>query len=332
MWKSAYHLDIHVPSFLVKYTPTHVSPSLEMEARYISLSKVTVPLPIDSIVIYVFSIALVENPELLPSYLFFFCGWALTAVLHWRQRHPNPWYHTLSFREGVRGLVTGEALEPELNIACDENKICIDEFNSLWEQRFKLAKKRADLTARRTRKQRQQIADEMEEFGGTPNLTTKKNTLILNHINPKYQTLNLLKPHIYPYQQQLLIVCEWLRIFRNGVTWEEYYFSLYISISCFLLAVISFFIPWAFIIKWSARLVVWILFGPWLKLWDYYKIFKETKSLSACYAGRLVEIDLDSERRKWEENTHALVKAARITKENAIKKDLSNSFYLGGTW
>eukprot|EP00555_Chaetoceros_dichaeta_P001410 CAMPEP_0198276946 /NCGR_PEP_ID=MMETSP1447-20131203/65586_1 /TAXON_ID=420782 /ORGANISM="Chaetoceros dichaeta, Strain CCMP1751" /LENGTH=783 /DNA_ID=CAMNT_0043971933 /DNA_START=345 /DNA_END=2693 /DNA_ORIENTATION=- len=216
MWNSAYQFDILVPTFFVNYLPTYVQPSLETKARYISLSKVTVPLPIDSFVVFICSIALVENPALLPSYFFFFCGWALITVLNWRRNHPNPWYRTLSFQESLRCLVTGEALEPEHSITPHENVVCIDDFNSLWKERFKSANDIAALRAERMRKQRQEIADEMEEFG---DLTTQKSTFILNHINPVYQTMNLLKPLIHPYQQQLLLACEWLRFLRNVVIW-----------------------------------------------------------------------------------------------------------------
>lgn len=193
MWKSAYQFDILVPTFVVKYLPTYMEPSLETKPRYISLSNVTVPLPIDSFLVFILSVALVEYPVFLPSYFFFFCGWALITVLHWRQNHPNPWYRTLSFQESLRCLVTGEALEPEHSIKPNENISRIDDFDSLWKDRIQATKKSAAVKAERMRKQREEIADEMEEFGEKSSLETKKDIFILNHINPKYHALNVLK-------------------------------------------------------------------------------------------------------------------------------------------
>lgn len=309
MWRCAYHLDIHPPSCVKKYfARNYFARSSDPEAVSSQFSKVTISLPLDSIIVFICSITLVENFSLLPSYIFFSCGWALTAVLNWRQNHPDPWYQSIGFLETLRGIATGLENSPH-NIAQDENRKSTEDFNDMWEKRFKLANERAAELAERRQKQLDEVALEMETFGNNSDLSSMKKSSSLS-LNPKYHLLQILKPSIYPYQQQIHDLVEWMRFFRNVITWQEYYFSFYVSVACFTIAALSFFVPWAFISRWVARIVAWSLFGPWIALVKQARISHEEASTK----------QKEMELKMWEISKNTLVKQARISHEEASKK------------
>ena len=98
-------------------------------------SKFTIPLPLDSIVMFICATSLVENNALFPSY--FFVGWTLVAILYWRQNQPDPWYRSIGFLESLWPLLTGTELKLAHNIKPDKkNQESIDEFNAVWERRY----------------------------------------------------------------------------------------------------------------------------------------------------------------------------------------------------
>jgi len=310
MWHCTYHLEISLPRFLGYFLR-----SFEKDSALQRSLKFTIPLPLDSIIMFICATSLVENIALLPSYFFFFCGWTLTAVLRWRQNHPDPWCHCIGFLESLSALVTGTQLRLAHNITPDEKrKESIDQFNKVWEKRFESARNRKEIWAERMKKQRDEIADEMEEFGQYTDLTSQTTGKLfsLNTLNPKYHAVQLLKSHVYPYQQHIIFACEWLRTARNVITWHEYYFSFYLSVACFIIAAIFFFIPWAFITKWVARIVVWSLFGPWINILKSFKA--KTKEF---------------EHKRWEESKNKLVKKARILHEEAAKKRSFKQYLFG---
>jgi hypothetical protein len=76
------------------------------------------------------------------------------------------------------------------------------------------------------------------------------------------------RAYLFPIQQYLGVACDWIRVLKNVLTWEESYISFIVSVVCFVLSVVVFFIPWGFCIKWLVRIVVWLAFGPWMKLLD----------------------------------------------------------------
>jgi len=322
MWRCTYHFEMpvsnlnYVPSFLMKCAVA-ISPEKICAVR--QLSKMTISLPLDSIVVFICGVTLVENISLLPTYIFFLCGWTLIAVLNWRQNHPDPWYRSIGLIEGLSCLVAGTELVPIHNITPDTKiKESIDKFNEVWAERFKLAHERKAKLANIAQKQYDEIADEMDEFGVNNDLSSRIEKRSLR-LNPKYQVVQLLKPLLYPYQQQLLTICESLRFSRNVITWQEYYFSLYTSAACFTIAAISYQIPWAFIFKWVARIAVWSLFGPWIKLACIYY----GTDISRIFESRMLEVH------EWEKNSNILVKNARKTHEEALKKRSFKQYLFG---
>jgi hypothetical protein len=80
--------------------------------------------------------------------------------------------------------------------------------------------------------------------------------------------LDPVRAALYPIQLMLGIAVRGVRVAKNVVTWQEAYFSFWISTGSLLLAILCLFVPWAWCIKWFSRIFAWTVFGPWMKLLD----------------------------------------------------------------
>jgi hypothetical protein len=133
-----------------------------------------------------------------------------------------------------------------------------------------------------------------------------------------------IKAALFPVQQLVGVICRKLRFVRNIIIWEECYFSFWIANGCMILAVASLFVPWFWLILWTSRIVVWVLFGPWMKLVDIY-YFSTLKP----------ETEEEIKRRKEQERlkrrlvTTEAAKRARIIREDAAKMRDMKKFMFG---
>jgi hypothetical protein len=108
-------------------------------------------------------------------------------------------------------------------------------------------------------KAQEEYEREMEELGDDVDIASKTSRGV---------SIDPFKPILYPIQQNLGMLCRYLRHAGYIITWEECYISFWATTACFLLSFIFLFVPWFFILRWTARLVVWAVFGPWMKLVD----------------------------------------------------------------
>jgi len=106
--------------------------------------------------------------------------------------------------------------------------------------------------------------------------------------------------------------CGKFRYIKMVYTWEESILSFSIS-ACFLAGgIVSLFLPWTFILTWTARFVMYGFFGPHMKIVD------------------IIRLNSDSEKplRKAIEEFHEQSKFARARREEALKlKDLKKMFF-----
>ena len=110
------------------------------------------------------------------------------------------------------------------------------------------------------------------------------------------------------------ITCTWLRVFKNIFCWEECYISFWIAISSFFLSVAVFFLPWGFLLKWTLRIIIWVAFGPWMKLADIYYFSRLNEETDEQKEQRTN--NLQRERQKWLEKQKL---EAQIAREKASK-------------
>merc|ERR1711862_478103 len=88
-----------------------------------------------------------------------------------------------------------------------------------------------------------------------------------------------LKPYIYPFQVMLADFVYALRFTSSVLCWESSYLSFWVTFISFVLFLVCLIIPWAFILTWTMRFLVWTLLGPWMELADLY-YFKKYEEIS----------------------------------------------------
>jgi len=137
--------------------------------------------------------------------------------------------------------------------------------------------------------------------------------------NTSFQfALGLLKSYLFPIQQMMFETCKWLRFAKNIILWEESIYTFWLIVVSLVLSVVFLFVPWFWIIKWSSRIIIWGLFGPWMKLVDMYVKGNEEDINAAVEADRLA-------RKQINEKT---LQETRVKNELAFKlRDFKQYFF-----
>jgi hypothetical protein len=223
-------------------------------------------LPIHSFNMFIVSILAVEYPQLIPSFAFASTAWILIAIMGWRRNSANVWTRCYSYAEMTRKLVLGDSMVPPHSIKPFENIDAANAEMALWLKRVDEAQKKAERDLIEAQKDEEERLKELEEVGeADADISTKVGGGI---------SIDPVRAALYPIQLMLGIVCRGIRFVKNVVTWEEAYFSFWISTGSIALAVVCLFVPWFWIVKWTSRLIVWTLFGPWMKLVDVFYLSK----------------------------------------------------------
>ena len=207
-------------------------------------------LPIHSIISFVIGIILVEYPHYLPSVLFGSVGWMLIATMNLRKKHPNPWMHTKTILEFIQMLILGtNILSKQSSYKSDQNKILAEAYDESWKQCIMETKQA-------TEERKIHRLQEKEEYIKIVN-NDEHSHIDDAKILPKVDAFHLLKPLLYPLQQNLSNACHCFRLIRNILYWEESFISFWISLISMILAILFIYIPWQFLLYWMAKICVW---------------------------------------------------------------------------
>jgi hypothetical protein len=268
----------------------------------IYVGRMTFNLPVHSMFAFLFFTYFVEHPELLPSAILILVGWLLLAVMMWREQHPNPWYRTPNFLELAELLILKKIVMSVSEIEKDEKKEETALFEEKWKSRVKAA---YDEAKKKNEELAKEKIDAAKEIGETSVDISSKTGGI--NIDPLMFIL-------YPLQEYLELGCTCLRVIRNVVTWEEPFIAFWIVVLSFTGAIIFAFIPWAFLLRWAMRIVVWIVFGPWMILVDRFHYRKLESMTEEEKNLRLLQLKM-----KRQDLTKQLALKARVARENAFK-------------
>jgi hypothetical protein len=271
--------------------------------------------PVHSLFAFLSLITVIERPQLFPCMFFAFMGWFLMATMDYRSRLPNPWIRCKTFSDFLLTLVFGAPKKSTETIKAFENADESQKFMEEWTKRIAEAEEAAAKAYEENVRAQEEYEREMDEIAeATTDISTKRGGV----------SIDPFKPILYPVQQNLGVVCRYKRYAQNIVSWEECYLSFWVTIGCFVLSFICMFVPWFFLMKWSARIVVWVAFGPWMKLVDVFYVQK-IKPLSAEEEAKKRE----RERQRRKEATSALLAEARIKRENAAKLKAMKKYLFG---
>lgn len=272
-------------------------------------------LPVHSLSAFLALTMLVEHPQLFPALLFGSIGWFMVAVMDYRRGLPDPWSRCKIYSEFFWTLISGSSYLPAHSIAAFENQEESAAYMKEWQTRIQDAEKQAAKAYEENLKAQEEYEQEMDEVGdGTTDISTKRKGI----------SIDPFKPILFPVQQNLAMVCRYVRHVKHIISWEECYISFWITVGCFLISFICLFVPWFFIMTWTARLLVWVGFGPWMKLVDVFYVQK-LKPLSE----EELETKKEADRQKRKEATSVLRSEARIKRENASKLKAMKKYMFG---
>jgi hypothetical protein len=261
--------------------------------------------PIHSLSAFLLAVFLVERPQLLPSCFFASIAWLLLATMGYRRSLPDVWSRCRSYGELIQTLATGESSTPPASIKSRENYKEAVAFREAYHKRILETEVKAQESYEEALKAQEEYEKEIEEIGDTDtDITTKRGGY----------SIDPFKRILFPVQQNLAMVCRYVRHTKYIILWDECYLTFWITTGCLLVSLLFLFVPWGFLIKWGARLFVWALFGPWMKLVDIYYV-REIESLT--------EDDIAKQKHTARElrklATTAAVSKARVKRENAAK-------------
>lgn len=266
-WRPTMKTKVRVPFFLSPPTDDDTDENSNSRNVKTMLERYTVEkeysIPFNSFAIFGVAAFIVEYPYFFPSAFLFSIGWFLIISGNFKQRYANPWWKCNSFMELFLVLILGKnrKLAPE-TIVVNQNVEEAKEADLFWETYIET--KEEDALRRRLEIAEEQVdleKDLIEAKGDAEDIGTK-----MNHL--KIDPTIILKPYLHPIQQSLVRICHLIRRIKNIILWEESHYSFIIALTAFTLSFIFLFLPWIFIFQWSARILVWGLLGPWMRLLD----------------------------------------------------------------
>lgn len=263
---------------------------------------------------FVWGVVVTWNWERLPAFLVFSIGWALWACNEHVNRHPSRWYNSPSYHDLMRRLVTNttasETVEPNANV---EEAIA-------YEKEIEDIQKRRDLEQQEEAEHelalQAELGEEMQDAEAAEEIGKYGGIFKGVSVNP-------LKPVLYPIQKELRKVIYATRIARSIVLWNECYYAFWLANACFLVALLFFFVPFAFILRWTMRIIVLVALGPWNAIIDRV-YFRKDPNMS--------DAERDEEmRQRFKARYEEVLQSATdffIRKENAVKmKDMKQFMY-----
>jgi hypothetical protein len=203
-------------------------------------------LPIHSLLLFGWGTVLLDRPQLFPSFLLLSVAWILLATQTCRRQHPSPWRQCPSFWRYAQTLYYGASPLTFGSIRVGEGAEEADAYERQWHDR--LAKDLKVANARNA------LQEQMSAFD------VSIHTKSTSGWDPD------LLVRLARYQRYLACVCRFFRMIKIVVTWEESFLAFWIT-ACFLAGgLVSLLLPWRFILLWTARLFVYGILGPHMKI------------------------------------------------------------------
>lgn len=221
-------------------------------------------LPLHSVVSFIMGTTLIENFDLLPSYCFFCVAWLLAGTNELRQQNPSPWHGSMTIGQMWYALLF-DRVPPE-DISAHENEAAVRAYEAEAQRR----QDHEEAILRQRQEQMKAISEflsggatQPDEIASNNDETNLGGSVITSSINP--MALALL-----PIQKLLGQACRVVRVLRSIVMWDESYIAFSIVNGCIVLGIALLWVPWSFVLRWLARILIWTLLGPWMALVDVY--------------------------------------------------------------
>jgi hypothetical protein len=258
---------------------------------------------------FVWGLLLTCNFELFPSFLAFTVGWALLATMEQAQKHPSPWNQPRSYTELLTALLLNKTWSRP-RIALNQNLEKIQEYNATkaaLEHAHADALKNMQMEQEKYEAFIEKESHNLEE--GNVDISTKEGGGLAQIALAPFKSILL------PAQLHVHKICVALRVTKSIVMWRESGVAFWIVTASFAASIVLSLIPWAFLISWSFKILVWTFLGPWMKIVDICYVRRRQNLTKEQKMEDLAEI--------FQERYSALLgesEKARVKKETALKK------------
>mmetsp|Transcript_14215 Transcript_14215/g.21921 ORF Transcript_14215/g.21921 Transcript_14215/m.21921 type:complete len:1099 (-) Transcript_14215:32-3328(-) len=275
-------------------------------------------LPMHSLLFFIAATHVVERPHLLPSLMCFLAAFAMLGTYTSRVQHPSPWRRCRLIRDFVSILLHGR-LQEWLHSSRIEDYAKI------------LFRKNSRLSAYSTRIQPHEGAKESDSLDlawknrieadkDAANKRWEMQQQLLSIGDEKIHTeegglqIDPLAKYLFPIQRRLRGVCVLLRRLNCVVTWEDSYLSFWLTAAFIGLGMCLLILPMPFLLYWTSKILVWTVFGPWMKFVDLFFLS------SVAYENEAERQQLQEQTlRDIAKNFREMSRAARVQGEDAFK-------------
>lgn len=257
-------------------------------------------IPLNSMILFCLGIIVAEKPILGPSAFFFVIAWIMLSLSANQQSRPSPWNKPRSYTDLFFSFIFGRkqrlSIEPyekhqeDINFTSDlraQKKASGQEVESFFDRVMYDMKE-----LEKAKKTEDDAMSSKKNLFSTPNMVPFESVL-------------------YPVQLQTAEIVSIIRYIKGILNWSYSTISFWITTGAIILSILSF-LMYDAAMHWILRVIVWLFFGPWMKLVDIFyfqKVDNMTKSEKEMYTKakeKRRRKKVRSELRQMEENVMQL--------------------------
>mmetsp|Transcript_435 Transcript_435/g.674 ORF Transcript_435/g.674 Transcript_435/m.674 type:complete len:828 (-) Transcript_435:139-2622(-) len=263
--------------------------------------------PMHSVFVFTAAVLAIEFPLMIPTIVFYSVAWILLAIGYNSSIHPDPWQRCKSVGELNMVRLTGRSIHGPIHI---EPNVGVEEAVAL--------KKLDKVKAARVKSF---LLDLMKVGLKVRKIYKKADVANIAITTEESTSWSILGNSLYYVHLMLYSMVTILNTFRNFANWKGYgAYSL--SMQFVFMGTIFLVFPMQYVLLWTARVVVWVLLGPWMKVIDImyiHPIYRTRDELKVDpeFHGTNLESILASD------SIQKMVRNDRLAGEDAIKlKDM----------
>jgi len=290
-----------------------------------------VNLPLHSFLAFVSATYVIEQPHLIPAYIFFCAAWCMLFLMCRQNRDPYPWSQTGSFSHHLKSFVPYLPTERSHGESIYEGQ-GFKEKQEQDEERKKIMEEDKMLHSKiaRVRRELEQILaavsevnlDTYEGVGGLNPLSRLlpvqlilRGALFLIFMTITYTTtyvctcLSQYFAH-FPQNFRSSDVIYYVRWIKKIICCKDSQLSFLLTMVCIFVGMILFFLPITKMVHWICKIIIWVFLGPWMRLADM--AYKRKSSIEVnSHLKRVMHEIQEREQKRFNE--------ARILREEAMK-------------
>jgi len=280
-------------------------------------------LPLHSITAFVWANIVAWDYNRILSFFLFSIGWILLAFNELVRSNPSPWDQKRGYWHLWWVVLTGANLAVRIDPYQD-----IDDVNAYQEQeeqQKRWLQRDLELKAGFIAEMKQELGYDVLPGFIPPMIadvdTTPAESGILDRM--KVDSI-LLKPVLHPIQLKLRRIVIGIRKFKSFLLWDESICTFWVVTASLVASILTFWVPFEFIVRWALRFLSFFGLGPWNMIFDRL-YFREPPGMT--------DEQRDAEiRKRWRAKHEKIIRMAaenQLRKEQEAKQDSMKTFMFG---